>query len=491
MRDNDIKKKKKVSGRGVKKGTQFSLTGKDKTNYFSDPKLHGTKYQDESSSRQIKYTRNFSRTMARDFLSDISDIDYLTILQNFILVDTQTGGNGETAFNNIIDVYVNRMYTRANDKDLVAANLTAFKAICCDTFQLLYEYMTQKCIRDIGNSLTENSATSGAINTPAYWAQDDWDYYVGRMQSFGPIPTFIYDLANACLFGCTVKVADSFNRWSEVIPPGYFLFWMPGENYADAVAIRDGLKANAIKAKTFMDKYGVPYEHSIDLSKCRFSERDIYDPDVRSMFCHAYVEYVYQTGAAVIQLSPDNGAGVVADFITNQTTAYTGRRFYFRGTTAESPIDALCVMLAPYSAVNNEYGILDHYSGIAGADKTTNLMLAAEDDLVFTQLNINTHNRTIWMRFLAQYSSYNTNAYFIGFVGDIGGVPHYSYPGAAGWPYNSEIKDLKFGTGLSYTEIRNNLFNYLMNARVPTKYQSKSAKPGAHSPEIESDVIED
>jgi hypothetical protein len=459
------------SAKGVKKGTQYAMQG-DKSNYFSNPRAANLAYDKESRSRSSNIMRNFSRTMERPAMADVSSLNYLTVLQQLIKVDTITGGDGETAFNNILDDYITRMYTRANDKDLVAANKTAFKAVCCDVFQLMYEYLTQHAIRSISNSITENSATSGAINVAAYWSQDDWDYYTSKLSGYGPIPTFLYRLANL-LFGMIVKVSNTFNRWAEVIPPRYMLFWKPESNYAEAVAIRDGLKANAIKAKTFMDKFGVPYETGFDLSKLKLREVTIDDIDVKAMFNHCQVYYEYTTAGAIVLLHGGKDSNLTA----NKTTAYTNRKYFFSAIkekgSPQSPIHVMVPLLESYNATNNNYGITISEEP-AGAAGNVGLMCAAEDDTSFTIFNLGypaTNDNTIWMRFLAAYDLSDDDKYALAFVGDKAGTVllFYDYVDYDAWPYIPEDRELVYGTNVGYTECRNNFLNWLCNLKVGTK----------------------
>jgi hypothetical protein len=445
---------------GPKKGTNYGALS---NNYFADPNSHAKAYQAKSIGRPQGVMRNFARTKKRAYMDDVSDVDYMTIDNKYMAIDhAVTAGNGEAAFTNLINKWVERTFTKANDKDITAANETAFKELCCDCGQIVYEVTRQRALREIGNSLTENSATSGAMNTPAYWNQDDWDFMIGQLSKYGPVPQVVYDILNP-LIDWVVKTSEAFNRWAEVIPPSYFIPWMPVMKYTDFKTIRANIKTNAIKAKIFMDKVGITYDPGFDYGKMGIRTTTWQDLEVRAHCNHSFIQFVYDAGPAIIKLYPSNGV-TVADLKTNTTTAYTGRWFFFNGDTPVAKTHALAPLLGEYHA-NNIYGLTQVFDP-AAVDGNTGFSVAAEDDLIWTQHLLGTHSQYCWDRFFASLSQQDMNKYRNAIVGDEAFVPFNKTRSNSEWIFNNEDIELCYDYGIGQIEMTNNLINLISGLKV-------------------------
>ena len=451
----------------------------DKSNYWSDPHRAISTYNKISLAGEKGLPiRSFKRTKKSSIIQAIDSIHYLTMLENHIKVDTVAGGNGETAFNALVDMMFNLGYQNAHKKDLVAANLTAYKAICCDTFQICYEILLRKTLRSLTNSLTESSTTSSSKGVVQPWDTDDWDFFINRLGNYGPIPHWIYTLANQ-LFSKFIKISDSYTQYKNVFPPSYGMMFQPIYDLAEMIAIRNALKPQRVAALTLMDKFGIPYDKGINHEILNPVQVSVEDKDIRALFNHnCNVEYGYDAGAPE-RLHPSG------NFNDDQLTAYTYRKYYFDDPKPESMIHALAPLLGQYSAVNNEFGIIENFAWAAAPDGEWNALVAAENDLVFTQADLNSrhgswmflHHLAIWQD--ADNIQFDATKYRIAIVGDATGVDHYEELFNMCWPYSLRDTNLMYGTGVTYDEARANLMNYLLSIQYGKSTNKKGGKRAA------------
>jgi hypothetical protein len=403
--------------------------------------------------------RSFKRTKESVLIGAVDSINYLTIVQNYVKVDSVQGStNGKAAFANIVEDMFNLGYRSAHKKDLESANLTSYKQVCQDCFQLCYEILTRKTLRSLTNSITESSTTSSAYGTLSPWDIDDWDFFLSKIHNFGPIPHWIYTLANQ-LFSKFIKFSDSYSQYKSVYPPAYGMFWTPLYKLEEVQNIRDALKPERVKTCTLLDKFGIPYDMGINHEVLKPIECSPEDIDIRALFNHLHVDYQYGTTADVA-VEPRG------DMFSDMTDAYKNRKYFFDDPAPRSMIHALACMLANYDATNNEYGLLEHMTvDVKGA---YNAIVAAEDDTSWTKADLNSkYGAHMFLMFLGAYMDgdglqKDADKYRIAVVGDNGGTPHFEELYHPNWVYAVRDNDLKFGDGVSYAETRTNLMNYLL-----------------------------
>jgi hypothetical protein len=360
----------------------FDKGSPEVSSYWKDPVSANKKYNaDQFGKASNKFFRSFYRTRFRATMNDYDDVRYLTVAKNYW--DFQDGGNGETAFQAWMGYVWNRGTPAGEKKDLDSTQETNFLNYISYTTSIACELLAQKNLREVSNSLTEDSGTGMGTGSLAYWDQEDFDTFVRAMERFDYFPNFSIKFAN--LFcGPRVKITDGYTRAKTVIPPSYLLLQAPDKTLSELEAYRTGCNALATNSKIHMNKFKIPYsKFSYDALKSR--ECTWEDPDVQAICNHGY--YSARLAGATIYVLPGDTGGA-GDMYTNTTTSWTGRDVFWTDDKGpQSIIHALAPIMVNkslYHATNSPFAMASD-SGPSNTEGHTNFLCIAEDDTTETE----------------------------------------------------------------------------------------------------------
>lgn len=398
----------------------------------------------ESVGQGNRHMQTFNYSRKSERMTSYSDSDYLVVKGTGV----NSGGAAYFAAG-CLEAFLRGMKT-GNMKEIVADQQTGFVNSCDYGIEILLELGIQMMIKkllayaprcDTVTSLGDGATTN--VDVALYEEATLTDLL--QMLKELEFPDVVWKVVKDLLF--YFKVSDSWMKGETVIPPRYFIPYIP---YAAAATVKGLIQtyiAEQGEMRLHCQKFGIKIskfsESWLDARELTFEH-----PDALAYFNHAGLNY--RGGAA------DKTVFRTYPF---QDDVSEGGKWWFYNDPNETKLNYLAKLFETYNATYNKYGGLLNLGVYTTTQDDWAVRAKYTEGTEFLATTI-LEQIDIWLNFNAAWCQVNTLNIELTGTDITNGDINLANSGIS-WPF-ATIRNAKYGVGLDEVASDNVLINYLI-----------------------------